>query len=151
VEVFDWNQIENDKRIAKGKIQLDDLPLFERAVQKIQLRNELEPPKPGGVLNLHMVFRPALLMRKKQNSGVVVSATKALTGISSGVGNVVSSSSSFVGSGVNLVGSGASTFVSGVGSGFGILRKPKSDKPEETAEETVATRSINLEEENSTC
>ncbi|CAG8444217.1 9112_t:CDS:10 [Funneliformis mosseae] len=159
-EMFDWNQIGNATKIASCKIQIDDLPLFERAVKNINLQNELDNSKPGGILNLHIVFRPALLSRRRQTSGVV---TKTLTGIGSGVGNVVAGGTSFVGSGVNLVGSGANTFVSGagnmVGSGFGLLKKPRSNKSDQSdqsekseksdkSEENVTSRSIDFDKEN---
>ncbi|CAI2166045.1 12500_t:CDS:10 [Funneliformis geosporum] len=152
-EIFDWNQIGNATKIASCKIQIDDLPLIERAVKNINLQNELDNLKPGGILNLHIVFRPALLSRRRQTSGVV---TKALTGIGSGVGNVVSggigSGVNIVGSGVNLVGSGANTIVSGVGSGFGLLKKPKSNKSDQSeksdkSEENVTNRSIDLDKD----
>ncbi|RIA79993.1 C2 domain-containing protein [Glomus cerebriforme] len=121
VEIFDWNQIGNDKKIASGKIQLDDLPVFERAEKKIQLKNEMKSATaPGGVLNLHFVFRPSFIMRKKQNSGIVTGATKALTGIGTGIGTGVGNVGSFVGSGANTVVTGAGNAVS---SGFGFLKK----------------------------
>ncbi|CAB4381485.1 unnamed protein product [Rhizophagus irregularis] len=117
VDVFDWNQIGNDKKIASGSIQLDDLPPYEKTVKEIQLKNELsKSTAPGGKFILHIVFRPSLVGRKKQNSGVVDGAARALTGIGSGVGNVVTSSGTFVGNKAN-------TLVSGVGSGFGLLKK----------------------------
>jgi len=115
-EVFDWNQLGSDKKIASGSVQLDDLPLFEREVKEIQLKNELKSSAPGGKLILHMVFRPSLVLRKKQNSGVVDGATRALTGI----GTVVTSGGSFVGSKANSLVSGAGNVV---GSGFGFLKK----------------------------
>lgn len=105
------------KKIASGSMKLDDLPTFERAVKEIQLKNEISKSSaPGGKLNLHIVFRPSLVIRKKQNSGIVDGATRALTGIGTGVGNVVTSGGSFVGSKAN-------SFVSGAGKGFGLLKK----------------------------
>ena len=126
--MFDWNQIGNAKRIASGKIPLDNLPTFEMAVEKIQLKNEINPSEPGGVLNLHIVFRPSFAMRKKQSTGVSKTLTGIGTGIGTGVGNVVSTGGSFVGSGINLVGSGANKAGNIVGSGFGLLKKNKSNK-----------------------
>jgi Ca2+-dependent lipid-binding protein len=133
VEIFDWNQIGNAKKIASGKIQLDDLPAFERAVRKIQLNNELKSSVPGGVLNLHIVFRPEFAIKKKQGTGVTKTLTGIGTGISTGVGNVVSGGGSFVGSGINLVGSGASKAVnSGKNFGFsGLLKKNKENGDKE--------------------
>jgi hypothetical protein len=90
-------------------------------VKEIQLKNELKSSTPGGKLILHIVFRPELVARKKQNSGGVVDgATRALTGIGTGVGSAVTNSGSFVGSKANSLVSGAGNVV---GSGFGLLKK----------------------------
>lgn len=121
MEVFDWNQIGNSKKIASGSIQLDDLPLYEKAVKEIQLKNELSKSSaPGGKLILHIVFRPSLVGRKRQNSGVVDGAARALTGIGTGVGSAVTSGGSFVGNKANSIVTGAGNVV---GSGFGLLKK----------------------------
>ncbi|GES95782.1 C2 domain-containing protein [Rhizophagus clarus] len=116
-EVFDWNRLGTAKKIASGSTQLDDLPPFERAVKEAQLKNELSKSiAPGGKLNLHIVFRPSLVVRKKQNSGIIDGATRTLTGIGTGVGSVVTSSGTFVGSKAN-------SFVSGAGKGLGLFKK----------------------------
>ena len=125
VEIFDWNQIGNAKKIASGKIPLDDLPVFERAVKKIQLNNELKPSTPGGILNLHIVFRPEFAIRKKQGSGMTKTLTGIGNGISTGVGSVVSTGGSFVGTGINQAGNVVGSGKNLVGSGFGLLKKNK--------------------------
>jgi hypothetical protein len=94
-------------------------------VKKIQLNNMLKSSEPGGVLNLHIVFRPEFTTRKKQGSGITRTLTGIGTGISTGVGNVVSTGGSFVGSGINQAGNIVGSGKSFVGSGFGLLKKNK--------------------------
>lgn len=125
IEIFDWNKIESSTKLGVGKLDLSDLPTFEKANRRVQLCDS-KTNKPAGFVNLSLLFSPKLLPKKRLTTGTIAGATRTLTNIGTGIGGtVVAGGDSFLRTGAGFVSSGASA----VGSGFGLLkRKDKDDK-----------------------
>lgn len=81
VEVFDWNQLEQDKSLGVGRIRLDDLEPLESAERFVTLSSEKHGEK--GAVHLRMVFQPEIIARARKSTSTFSVAGRAMTHIGS--------------------------------------------------------------------
>ncbi|XP_072957592.1 calcium-dependent lipid-binding protein-like [Typha angustifolia] len=142
LEVFDEDNIQQDKRLGVAKLSLNDLQ--PEASKEVELRLlpyldtlKVKDKKDRGMLTIKVLYHPfteeeqqealeqekrALEERRKlKEAGLIGSTMDALGGAASLVGSGVGLVGSGLGAGVGLVGSGVGSSVGLIGSGFGAM------------------------------
>ncbi|TFK57601.1 tricalbin [Heliocybe sulcata] len=79
VEVFDWNQIEQAKKLGSGQIDLAELEPFEAVEKVIPLSHQKHGDK--GEIRIRMVFQPEIITKTRKATSTFSSAGRAMTQI----------------------------------------------------------------------
>ncbi|KZT23846.1 tricalbin [Neolentinus lepideus HHB14362 ss-1] len=79
VEVFDWNQIEQAKKLGSGKIDLSDIEPFEAIEKVVSLSSQKHGDK--GEVRVRMVFQPEIITKSRKATSTFSSAGRAMTQI----------------------------------------------------------------------
>ncbi|TFK25271.1 hypothetical protein FA15DRAFT_668641 [Coprinopsis marcescibilis] len=72
IELFDWNQIEQDKSIGVGRINLADLEAFKLSEREVVLSTGKYGEK--GVVRVQMLFQPRIIAKERKNTATFVGA-----------------------------------------------------------------------------
>lgn len=137
-EVFDWNQIENAKRLGHGTIDMAKLEPFQNSTVAIPL--ESDKGKAAGTIRIRMVFRPQFITRTRRGTSTFSGATRIATGLGKGV---VAAPLGVAKGGFAVGKGGASVVKGGVKGGLNLFRRDKQEHTiDEAAEDAAANGKI---------
>ncbi|EJT98006.1 tricalbin [Dacryopinax primogenitus] len=157
LEVFDWNQIENDRTLGEGAVDITSLEPFVASEVSIPIADDKHGN--SGEIKIRLLFTPQIIARQRQPTSTFGDVGRAMTrvgtmplaggrAIVTGVGQGVTEIAGIAG-GVVGVGSGIGHGISDVGSGIGagvskatnIFRRKDKDNSNVITEEEVAPAS----------
>ncbi|EPQ61056.1 tricalbin [Gloeophyllum trabeum ATCC 11539] len=79
VEIFDWNQIEQAKKLGSGKIELADIEPFEAIEKNIPLSSQKHGDK--GQVRVRLIFQPEIIAKTRKATSTFSTAGRAMTQI----------------------------------------------------------------------
>lgn len=77
IEIYDWNQIEQAKKLGSAKIELAELEPFQGIDRVVQLSHDKHGDK--GEVRVRLMFQPEIIAKARKNTSTFSAAGRAMT------------------------------------------------------------------------